>query len=228
VGVAAVAVAVPALAQDPELTPIKVEVKAKVTPKKVGTPAHPQGVKVTLDAKLVSENGYERPIVQRGRIMLGKGGVWNGAKFPKCTASILNRKGLKACPPGSIFGHGVATGYADTTITKPKITAVNGGKNVAFGYVQLTNPARVNQAVPVTIKKRSGKWSYQLDFSVPEDLQVVAGVPISLTKLHLQLGRKDIIASTYCPPDGLWRYESTSWLEDGRMPFIAGTVPCSR
>src|SRR5262245_2200308 len=101
--VAAAAFAVPALAQDPnnpDLPKITVKAKVKVTPKKVGTPKHPQGVKVVVDGQLISEDGFERPIVERGRLLLGKGGLWNGAKYPKCTASILNRKGLKACPKG--------------------------------------------------------------------------------------------------------------------------------
>ncbi len=226
-GIAAVAFAVPAIAQD--LTPLEVKVKVKVTPNKVGTPRHPQPVKVVLDAELISPNsGYERPIVQRSRILLGKGGLWNGAKHPKCTAATLNRRGLQACPKGSIFGKGYATGYADTVRTTPTITLVNGGAKEAYGFVQLTNPARVNAAVVGHIKKRHGKWAYQVDFTVPEVLQIVAGVPISLTKLHLTVGKGDIIATTYCPPDGRWKYDATSWLEDGRVPHIAGTVRCRR
>ncbi|HEY6780951.1 MAG TPA: hypothetical protein VI111_08360 [Thermoleophilaceae bacterium] len=225
--IAAAAFAVPAIAQ--ELGPIDVKVKVKVIPNKVGTPKHPQPIKVRLDAELIAEDlSFERPIVDHGTVLLGKGGVWNGGKFPKCTAEILNRRGLDACPKGSIFGHGYATGYADTVRTTPKITVVNGGAKEAYGYVQLTNPARVNVAVVTKIKKRTGKWSYQLDFKVPESLQIVAGVPISLTKLHLELGNKNILASTYCPPDGRWKYESTSTLVDGRQPSIKGSVGCRR
>jgi hypothetical protein len=217
---------VPALAQD--LTPIQVKARVRVTPNKVGTPKHPQPVRVTIDGELISADGFERPIVQRARVLLGRGGVWNGAKHPKCTAEILNRRGLAACPKGSIFGRGYATGYADTVRTRARITAVNGGKNVAFGYVQLANPARVNTAVPAKIKRLRGKWAYQVDISVPESLQIVAGVPVSLTRLHLEIGKGDILASTYCPPDGRWKYESTSWLADGRVPQIAGSVKCRR
>ena len=165
---------------------------------------------------------------KRARVLLGKGGLWNGAKHPKCTAATLNRRGLQACPKGSIFGKGYATGFADTVRTTPKITLVNGGAKEAYGFVQLTNPARVNAAVVGHIKKLHGKWAYQVDFTVPDVLQIVAGVPISLTKLHLTVGKGDIIASTYCPPDGRWKYDSTSWLEDGRMPHIAARVPCRR
>src|SRR5262249_49130013 len=158
---------------------------------KVGTPEHPQPIRVVLDAKLISESGYERPQVKTGRVLLGKGGRWNGANFPKCSAVVLNREGPDGCPKGSQFGSGWAVGYAHTVRTKPKILVFNGGEKKAFGYVQLTNPARVNLAVTTTIKKLSGKWAYQLDFTVPDELLVVAGVPISLTQIHLEVGYKD-------------------------------------
>jgi hypothetical protein len=226
VSLTAALIAPPVFAQD--LTPIEAEIHAKVIPNKVGTPANPQPVKAVIDAKLVSEDGFERPVVQKGRVLLGKGGRWNGAKFPKCTAEILNRQGPAGCPKGSQFGKGYATGWADTVRTKPKITVFNGGETKAFGYVQLTNPARVNTAVTTTIKKLSGKWAYQLDFTVPEELLFVAGVPISLTEIHLELGRKDILVSTYCPPSNRWSYESNVRLVDGRDVAAQGTLPCRR
>jgi hypothetical protein len=226
--VACAAAAVPfAIAQD--LGAVQAEIHAKVIPNKVGTPKHPQPVKVVVDAKLVYEDGFEKPIVDTARVLLGKGGIWNGAKFPKCTAEKLNREGLGGCPKGSIFGHGYALGYADTVRTKPKITVVNGGATKAFGYVQLTNPARVNTAVTTTIKKlHGGKWAYQLDAKVPLELQVVAGVPVSLTQLHLEIGKGDIIASTFCPPSNKWSYQGYSKLVDGRTVFAQGTLPCRR
>lgn len=215
-----------AFAQD--LGQVGAEIDAQVIPNKVGTPANPQPVKVVVDAKLLTEDGFERPVVRKGRVLLGKGGVWNGAKFPKCDAETLNRKGPTGCPKGSQFGTGWAFGWADTVRTKPKILVFNGGANKAFGYVMLTNPARVNTAVTTTIKKLSGKWAYQLDFTVPKSLLVVAGVPISLSQLHLELGKKDILASTYCPPSNKWSYESWAELVDGREVSAAGTLPCRR
>lgn len=226
VGLAVGLVALPAIAQD--LPRIEAEIEAKVTPNKVGTPKDPQPVKVTVDAKLVSEDGFERPVVDSGRVLLGKGGIWNGAKHPKCTAEILNREGVGGCPKGSVFGRGYALGYADTVRTKPRITVVNGGATKAFGYVELTNPARVNTAVTTHIKKLRGKWAYQLDFEVPAELQFVAGVPVSLTQLHLEIGKGDIIVSTYCPPSNRWFYRGYSKLVDGRTVFAEGTVPCRR
>lgn len=226
VALTAALLAPPVFAQD--LAPIEAEIDAQVIPNKVGTPKHPQPVRVVIDAKLKMEDGYERPQVQKGRVLLGKGGVWNGADHPKCTAEILNRQGPSKCPKGSQFGSGWAFGWADTVRTKPKILVFNGGANKAFGYVMLTNPARVNTAVTTTIKKLGGKWAYQLDFTVPDSLLVVAGVPISLTQLHLELGKQDILASTYCPPDNKWRYQATSHLVDGRDVFAQGTVGCRR
>jgi hypothetical protein len=227
--VAAVLVALPAAAQAPDdLPPIEVDVDARVIPNKAGTPSDPQGVRVIVDAELVSPLGVERPILQSGTVLFPKGGRWNGAKYPTCSEATLNRRGLRACPRGSIFGKGIATGFADEVITRPRITVVNGGAKRVYFFTELTNPALVEMAVVGKIKRRTGKWSYQLDFTVPEQLQIVAGVPITVTKLHIEAGRGDILATTYCPPSRRWPYESTLELSDGRGPFIEGSTPCRR
>ena len=44
-------------------------------------------------------------------------------------------------------GSGSGTAYADTVITRPKITVVNGGGDRVYFYTVLNNPARVQ--VPV-------------------------------------------------------------------------------
>jgi hypothetical protein len=108
--------AVPALAQ----TPIEIDVDAKVIPNKAGTPRNPQPVTIKVHAELVSELGYERPIMTGGRVLFPRAGNWNGAKHPKCALTTLNRDGLDACPKGSIFGKGVAKAWADTEITRPR------------------------------------------------------------------------------------------------------------
>jgi hypothetical protein len=83
---------------------------------------------------------------------------------------------------GSIFGRGVAKAWADTEITRPRITVVNGGATRVFFYTVLTNPARVRALVVGKIKQlRTGPWKYRLDYRVPKTLQVVAGVPITVT-----------------------------------------------
>jgi hypothetical protein len=43
---------VAALAFGQEVVPIKITAKARVTPNKAGTPSHPQGVRISVDARI--------------------------------------------------------------------------------------------------------------------------------------------------------------------------------
>ena len=79
------------------------------------------------------------------------------------------------------MGSGTGNAYADTMITHPKITVVNGGGSRVFFFTVLNNPARVQSPVVGKISKTSGKYAYKLHVVVPQVLQVVAGVPIELT-----------------------------------------------
>jgi hypothetical protein len=219
--------AVPSIAQTP--TPIEIDVDAKVIPNKAGTPQNPQPIKIKVHAELVSELGYERPIMTGGRVLFPRAGNWNGAKHPKCPLNTLSREGLAACPKGSIFGKGVAKAWADTEITRPRITVVNGGATRVYFYTVLTNPARVRAPVVGKIKElKGGPWKYRLDYHVPETLQVVAGVPITVTELDLTAGKGDILVTTSCPKSRRWPYKAWVYLSDGRKPLITGSTPCRR
>ena len=59
----------------------------------------------------------------------------------------------------------------------------------------------------------SGRWGHRESFRVPENLQVVAGVPIQVTAAKLHIGGKpyarDYIVSTSCPRGG-WKYRATT------------------
>jgi hypothetical protein len=217
-------VAVPAVAQ----APIEIEVDAVVKPNKAGTKRNPQGVRLTVHARLVSPLGEERPIMTGGTVLFPRGAVWNGAKYPKCSQSTLERRGLQGCPKRSVFGRGHAKAFADTVVTRPRITIVNGGARRVYFYTVMNNPARVAAPVVGRLKRRKAPWAIQLDYAVPRALQVVAGVPITVTEVHLTAGRGDIMATDYCPPSRRWRYEATVFLDDGRRPSIKGSEPCRR
>jgi len=225
----------PSVAQAPVTT---ITVDAKVIPNKAGTKRKPQGVKLTGKIRWESEAGIEPPIVTAFDILISKGGVFNGGKYPKCAQSKINRSGPGACPKKSIMGSATGSAFADDVITRPKVTFVNGGaKNICF-YTVLTNPARVRTCVPGKITKLSGnpKWGYRLQVRVPEVLQVVAGVPIALRDLQWEAGgrrwAKDWIATTSCPKGNKWPFEvETFYLyEDGSTSSskYADSVACRR
>lgn len=211
--VGAVAVA-PSVAQAPEAT---VTVDAKVTPNKAGTPKKPQGVKLSGDFKWTSPEGIDPPIITKFDAYVQKGaGIFNGGKYKKCSAAVANRGGPSACPKESIMGSATGVAKADTTVTRPTITFINGGATNVCAYTVLKNPARVATCVPMTIKKTSGKWGYRITAEVPKVLQVVAGVPIALRSLNFNIGgkpyAKDYIATTGCPKNKKWAFEVTTTL----------------
>jgi hypothetical protein len=226
--VAAVEVA-PTIAQDSSST--QFEAHAQVSPNKAGTKKKPQGVKLTFNAKWTTPGDVEHPIIQAGDVYIPKGGLYNGGKFPSCSAATLGHGGPSKCPPHSIMGTGSGDAMADTVHTVPKITVVNGGKGTIYFWTVLKNPARVAAAVPATIKKdTSGKWSYKVHFEVPRSLQIVAGVPITLNTLKVTVGgekyAKDYIATTSCPSTKKWQYSATAYLSTGGTTSYNGSTPC--
>lgn len=201
-GVALVAVAVaPAVAQTPETT---FTFKGAVSPKKAGTPKNPQGVKLTGSMKFETvTQGVEEPIITGADILLPKSGKWNGGKYKTCSKAVLNRKGPKGCNPKSIMGSAKGVAFADTVDAKPTVTFVNGGATTLYAYTVLYNPTLVKEPVVIKIKKLSGgPWGYKVSFRVPESLQIVAGVPVTLRSLNFNLGgkkyAKELITTTAC------------------------------
>ena len=205
VGVAVLAAAallgVATLAFGQDVVPIKVSAVVKVTPNKAGTPRHPQGVKVDVRAKIDIPHDYDPPLVQSVTSGLSKAGVYNGAQVPDLQ---LRRRwsaaGCRTCPARSIMGHATGTADADGVKSYPKVTIVNGGAHFVYFYVVLSTPARVQQPIAATITKlTSARWQYRLDFKIPRNLQIVAGIPLRAEGFHATFGREDWIATHVLP-----------------------------
>ena len=83
----------------------------------------------------------------------------------------------------------------------PKITIVNGGAKFVYFYIVLSTPARVQQPIAATITKlTSGRWRYRLDFKIPRNLQIVAGIPLRVesgiprhVRSYAGLARHDVL-----------------------------------
>lgn len=227
VGALALVVAAVAVAQTPSTI---VSADVTVSPNKAGTKKKPQGIKLNFKSKFTTAGDVEHPIITGGTVLIGKGGVYNGGKFPKCSEATLSRGGPSKCPPKSIMGSGSGVARADTVETIPRITVVNGGANKMYFYTVLQNPARVQAPVPATITKTSGKWAYKVTFKVPTSLQIVAGIPITLDSLDVTVGgksyAKDYIATTSCPSNKKWEYQSAFDLSTGGSIDYTGSVAC--
>jgi hypothetical protein len=209
-----------------------VTVKPTVSPDKAGTVKHPQGVKLTTIIRWKSLGSYNQPIVTHFHVLFPKGSQYNGAKYTVCSLSRLNSRGPAGCPKASIMGHGTGNAYADTTVTHPQITVVNGGSKVVYFYTVLNNPARVQEPVIGHLKKTRGKWAYSLSVTVPKNLRIVAGVPIELTYLKVVAGKGSWLATTSCS-GGHWPFSITTTFENpnngdtGQSSYSAST-PCRR
>ena len=190
-----------------------VVVTPKISPNKAGTPAHPQGVKLKTVFHWQSLGAANQPIVTNFHLLFPKGSLYNGSHIAKCSVATLNRSGPGGCSKSSIMGTGKGTAYADTTITHPQITVVNGGASKIYFYTVLNNPARVQEPVIGRIKKMGGKWAYSLSVTVPENLRIVAGVPIELTSLSVTAGKGSWLETIGCP-GGRWPFSVTTTYED--------------
>jgi hypothetical protein len=228
---------VPAVAQSPE--PVtSITASAKVTPNKAGTKKKPKSVKLSVEGSMstTGEEGLNKPVVNKIEVLLPKGGYYAGGKLPKgvkgkvtpkCSeAKMLNGLPQDQCPKGSIVGKGSGTAWADTVKTTVKLTFVNGGANMMYAFTELTNPAVVQLPVPGKIEKQSGQWGYKATFTVPEDLQIVAGVPISLINLKASITAKNYIFTTSCPKDKKWPYQVTTYQNTTAPAVFKSSTPC--
>lgn len=215
-----------AMARAQGTSPITMSLDATVTPNKAGTKKHPQGVKLAVTAKFDISEAYDPPLVDPVTVLFPKGGLYNGAKYPKCSETTLARKGVSGCPKGSIMGKGSGKAMADDVPTYPKVTIVNGGARRVYFYTVLTNPARVQAPIVGKITKLSGQYSYKLQAQIPKSLQIVAGVPIVLYELTLSGGKGDWLATTSCPADKRWRYHAEGLFTTGETIIYDDSVPC--
>jgi hypothetical protein len=167
-----------------------------------GSPAHPQGVKLAMRLGWTGYGPANQPMVTRIDVWFPRGTHYNGAKFPKCSAHTLSAAGPRACPKGSIMGNGGGSAFADTVVTHPQITVVNGGPRDVYFFTVLNNPARVQTPVDGHISVVHGQYAYHLSATIPQILRVVAGVPVKLTELNVNAGRGKWLTTT-APPNGI-------------------------
>jgi hypothetical protein len=166
---------------------------------KPGSKKHPQGVKLSTTFGWGGVSRAREPIVTGFDLWFPKGSQYNGARYPRCSLKRLDKRTPSGCPKGSIMGSGSGVAYAAQTITRPKITVVNGGAHEVFFFVRMNNPARVREAVVGHITRLRGRFTYHLSTKIPKNLQVVAGVPIKLTSLRITAGKGKWLAITAVP-----------------------------
>jgi hypothetical protein len=167
-----------------------------------GSPEHPQGVRLAMSFGWQGLSPANQPQVTKLDLWFPRGTIYNGAKYRTCSLRVLDAAGPQGCPKASIMGSGIGNADADTVTTHPTMTVVNGGARAVYFYTVLNNPARVQEPVIGHITRLSGDFAYHLSVTIPQNLQIVAGVPIKLTYLHIAAGRGTWLATT-APPAGI-------------------------
>ncbi len=230
-----VATAMAQVVPDQDLPDTKLSADVTATPSKAGTQRNPQGIAVTGTGKIVTEPGFDPPVVTAVDIQVGRGVLYRGDDYVKCSKRVLDREGPKGCPRESIMGHAIVTARADTVNTAIDAVLFNAGSKRMLAYATLDNPARVQETVVVKTVDMTGKWRYRDTFRVPKKLQVVAGVPIQATGIKFEFGgkpyAKGYVSTTSCPRGG-WKYKVTAhYLFDltGQTSedTLTGSVPCT-
>lgn len=222
----------PSYAQTPGVE-TTIDVKPKVSPSKAGTKKKPKSVTLDIKAsfKTTGPDGQNKPVAQKVEILFPKGSLYNGKAVPSCAMSKMQGGNLPkdVCPKGSIVGGGSANAWADTVKTTAKFTLVNGGPKAVYLFTEMENPAIVQTPVPGKIKKGGKLGGYVLTFTVPDELQIVGGVPISLIDLHVKTNKaaKGWLNTTSCPKDKKWPFETTTWFDNGNQAKFASSVKCS-
>jgi len=232
-GVAGVLVGVGAAgapAQSPWPT---LSVAPAITPRKAGTRAQPSAAQLNVQIRWQTLGATSQPIVSELKILLPKGLYYNGAHVRSCSLAALGAHGPRGCPTASIVGTGSGSADAYTVIKHPAITIVNGGAGRVYFYTVLDRRAHVQAPAIGTLTPRSGSWSYRLDVSVPQTLQVVAGVPIALTYLDFSAGKGSWLETTACPATRKWPFQVTADYVDPNTGSIgssvaSGSVPCRK
>jgi hypothetical protein len=210
----AVTAATPSSGQEPGMTMTS---ELRMIPKKAGTKAHPRGVRIFGSLGFAGHEDDTRPVIAGGRVLLPRGIVYNGGRYPRCRKRTLRREGRAGCPERSIVGaNRGARADVSPVYPEPDITFVNGGARLIWAYVVYYHPTLIKEPVPIHVRKlRTRRWGYELSFTWPRILQLAVGVPIKApAAIRLDIGgRKN--APRYlethggCPPKGFLPYSAS-------------------
>jgi hypothetical protein len=163
-------------------------ISVKTTTNRAGTKSKPRSVGritvVTGTTPAVTDAPFA---TRRAVIHFDKNLVFGNSKFATCKQSVVQSNPTR-CPSGSRIGSGSAVARLSTgSQVTPKIRAFNGAGGKLFLLV--TEPTfNVNAVIVGTLKSDSGKYGRKLDVAIPQNLQNVAGIIITLTQFTTRVG----------------------------------------
>jgi hypothetical protein len=161
------------------------------------------------------EGGTAAATLKEADLKFTYGAHLNGKFFPSCSADQIRNH--KPCPKGSKIGGGSALGTIgdppNATEEPINVTLYNGskGKSITF-RIQGQSPAVIDVPFDAPLKTfTGGTYNYGLTVKVPDILQRVAGLPISLKFFNVKVGattkvknrKVGYIETLICPPKAL-------------------------
>jgi hypothetical protein len=230
------------------LTNNTVKYQAKLSKKGKPSKRHPArlGYEGILDVG--TTDGSQPNVAPDTTIYYARQIVQNAKYFPKCNpaSNQTNPNGLdgattvpKSCKK-AVIGKGTATAYpgspggplgAGLGLKEDlKVTAYNGlhGKQILLALNGSSPQIITNRVIIGTIGKGKGrKFSYSVNFHVPDNLQVQAGFQIALTHFDVKISKKAIKAKVHHKRKKLSYLGLTSCPKNHKLP-VETTVHLSQ
>ncbi len=226
------------------------------------TPAHPKpkagkpaniGYEGILD--VTTTDGTQPDTGAKTILYFPKQVMTNAKKFPSCKLTDVDGKdSIPAKCKKAIVGSGTAQSLAPTPGQPPnpalteslKVTAMNGDKGkTLFLVLNATSPVPItNRVVPGKLGPGSGLFGYTVTFTVPTDLQNVAGAQVALAHFDVKISAKKTVKVgskkvSYlqlksCPKSGKLPTKTTVHFDNsagsgpaaGPDQTVSGTMPC--
>ena len=212
-----------------------VDVDSHVTPVIRAFTPNTTSANLAVNLTFNGPNGTSAATLKQAILRFTYGARVNGALFPSCTADRIRNH--KPCPKGSQIGKGTGLGTvgdppnaAEEPIT---LTLYNGpkGKSIVF-RIQGDQPAVIDVPFDAQFKTLSGgTYNYELTIDVPEILQRIAGLPVSIKHLNVTVGatrkvngkKRGWIEVLICPPKALVPIAGDFSFVEGSDPFHVET-----
>ena len=191
--------------------PTTVKVDSHITPVIRPFTSKPTPSTLTVNLDFQGENGQLSSALTQAVLNFSYGAHLNGSLFPSCSADMIRNH--KQCPKGSLIGTGVGLGSLADAQENITLKLYNGpkGKSITF-LIHGDRPAVIDVPFDAPLKTfAGGLYNYGLTVPVPEILQRIAGVDVSLDFLNVKVGAKrkvkgrtrGYIETLICPPGAL-------------------------
>ena len=207
-------------------------VSVKLQNNRAGTKAKPRSVsRLTVQTNTTPAPTDAPFATSRAVIHFDKNLAFGTSKFASCAKSVVQANPAN-CPAGSKVGNGSAVARLSTggQVT-PTITAYNGPNGRKLFLLVKEPTFNVNAVLDGTLKTDTGKYGRKLDVLIPQNLQNVAGIVITLTQFTTRVGGtakgSPYVGLKGCT-GGTLSFKGDFFFTDGTSKSATTTASCRR